>query len=243
MKGSATMTDINKEYEKEYYDEYRNNYYNPDDDDGEPGINLNWKRIQKGFHSVAGNDTETAETLSGMQADYTELSDDVSELKNALSAMDTATNSDIGKALSPKTVTNGHVSEWQFKSISGGGGGTSDYSDLDNKPQINNVTLVGNKSLADLGIASADSFDDLLIQENLLNSEIPGTTQTVVFDSNGNPTSITHTANNTTVRTDIFVWGTGTVTETRTLATGKYITITVNLDTLAQTISVIQEVA
>ena len=75
------MTDINKEYEKEYYDEYRNNYYNPDDDDGEPGINLNWKRIQKGFHDVAGNDQETAETLSGMQTNLETLNTDVETLK------------------------------------------------------------------------------------------------------------------------------------------------------------------
>ena len=33
-----------------------------------------------------------------------------------------------------------------------GGGGTSNYSDLTNKPQINSVTLSGNKSLSDLGI-------------------------------------------------------------------------------------------
>lgn len=37
----------------------------------------------------------------------------------------------------------------------GGGGGTSNYEDLQNKPQIAGNTLSGNKSLADLGIASA----------------------------------------------------------------------------------------
>lgn len=39
-----------------------------------------------------------------------------------------------------------------------GGGGSSDYSDLTNKPQINSVTLDGNKSLADLGIAAASDL-------------------------------------------------------------------------------------
>lgn len=34
----------------------------------------------------------------------------------------------------------------------GGGVGTSDYTDLSNKPKINSVTLSGNKSLSDLGI-------------------------------------------------------------------------------------------
>ena len=33
----------------------------------------------------------------------------------------------------------------------GGGGGTTDYTDLTNKPQINSVTLSGNKSLSDIG--------------------------------------------------------------------------------------------
>lgn len=90
MKGSATMTDINKEYEKEYYDEYRNRYYNPDDDDAEPGINLNWKRIQKGFHRVAAGDQETAETLFGMQANLETLNTDVEEIKTAVDDLNNA---------------------------------------------------------------------------------------------------------------------------------------------------------
>lgn len=36
----------------------------------------------------------------------------------------------------------------------GGGGGTSDYDQLSNRPQINNVTLTGNKSASDLGLAT-----------------------------------------------------------------------------------------
>ena len=35
----------------------------------------------------------------------------------------------------------------------GGGGGTTDYTDLENKPQIGGITLTGNKSLGDLGAA------------------------------------------------------------------------------------------
>lgn len=38
---------------------------------------------------------------------------------------------------------------------SGGGGGTSDYPDLTNKPQINGVTLLGNKTTSDLGITAS----------------------------------------------------------------------------------------
>lgn len=39
-----------------------------------------------------------------------------------------------------------------------GGSGTGDYDDLSNKPQIAGVTLSGNKSLADLGIAAASDI-------------------------------------------------------------------------------------
>lgn len=80
------------------------------------------------------------------------------------------------------------------------------------------------------------------IEELLLRDELPGTSKTVTFDSNDNPASITHTANGSTVRTDVFTWGENSVTEVRT-ASDKRITITTNLTTLAQTISEIEEVA
>ena len=38
----------------------------------------------------------------------------------------------------------------------GGGGGTDNYNDLSNKPQINSVTLQGNKSFDDLGLNDND---------------------------------------------------------------------------------------
>ena len=41
----------------------------------------------------------------------------------------------------------------------GGGGGTSDYTDLENKPKINNAELSGNKSSSDLGLQ--DTISDL----------------------------------------------------------------------------------
>lgn len=40
----------------------------------------------------------------------------------------------------------------------GGGGGTSDYEELENKPSINGVTLSGNKTTSDLNL----SYNDLL---------------------------------------------------------------------------------
>lgn len=43
---------------------------------------------------------------------------------------------------------------------SGGSGGTSDYTELTNKPQINGVTLNGNKTLEQLGLEVDDTLDD-----------------------------------------------------------------------------------
>lgn len=47
-----------------------------------------------------------------------------------------------------------------------GGHGTDDYNDLNNKPQVNGVTLSGNKSLSDLGIAAASAIPTALSQLN-----------------------------------------------------------------------------
>ena len=69
-----------------------------------------------------------------------------------------------------------------------------------------------------------------LMQEN-----IPGTVQTIAFDSAGNVQSITHTENNVAVRTDVFTFGTNTITEVRTLNTGESLTIVTNTNTLETT--------
>ena len=64
-----------------------------------------------------------------------------------------------------------------------GGGGTSDYTDLINKPQINSVTLTGNKSLSDLGIQETiDSIhklnSDLVSDTNQTNKFVTSSEKT-----------------------------------------------------------------
>ena len=50
--------------------------------------------------------------------------------------------------------------DFDFKWVTGGGGGgTSDYNDLVNQPQINNVTLVGNLSASTLGLLDSAALD------------------------------------------------------------------------------------
>ena len=47
---------------------------------------------------------------------------------------------------------------------SGGGGGTSNYNDLTNKPSINGTTLSGNKTPSQLGLAAASDIPSVPVQ-------------------------------------------------------------------------------
>lgn len=64
-----------------------------------------------------------------------------------------------------KTINNESILGSGNIEIGGGGGGTSDYTNLTNKPKINNVELNGNKTSSDLGIQPAGNY--------ALESEIP----------------------------------------------------------------------
>ena len=86
-----------------------------------------------------------------------------------------------------------------------------------------------------------DDVADLTRQINHFDDNLPGTVQTVNFGTDGKPSSVVHTKNGATVRTDAYTWGDGTVTETRTTADGSYITMVTDLSTLVTTISEIQE--
>lgn len=228
-------------------------------------------------------------SISGGTTPPDPVQDWLDEAEAALDAF--PTGGTTGQVLAKKS-NDDYDTEW----VDQGAGGTTDYTDLENKPQIGGVTLTGNVSLHDIGAAAESDIPDVSgfytkpaggipasdiaagvipdpaaliddtstaankvwsaqksnelksaitqeqIEELLLRDELPGTSKTVTFDSNDNPASITHTANGSTVRTDVFTWGENTVTEVRT-ASDKRITITTDLTTLAQTISEIEEVA
>lgn len=59
-------------------------------------------------------EAEIERVAGTIPADYTELSDDVDELKSNLNDMTTATADDVGKALKAKSVAEGKVTEWEF---------------------------------------------------------------------------------------------------------------------------------
>ena len=81
------------------------------------------------------------------------------------------------------------------------------------------------------GIAVADTY-------RLMADMLPGTTQEITFDANGNVQKIEHKAGAIVEREDAFTFGTDTITEVRTLDTGDVLTIVTNTETLITTVTV-----
>lgn len=112
-------------------------------------------------------------------------------------------------------------------------------TDKDGNPLPSTNPHSGNnaKYWALLAQAAAGDAQALLIKERLVDEMVPDTVQTIAFDQAGNVQSITHSNGGTAVRTDVYTFGTETITEVRTLATGQSLTIVTNTTTLATTIT------
>lgn len=111
---------------------------------------------------------------------------------------------------------------------------------LDNHPEATTTVTDGSITEAKLAAAVAQKLglvtqlsDLIALQED----SIPGTTQTITFDADGDVQRIVHSSGNTAVRTDVFTFGTDTITEVRTLASGASLTIVTNTDTLVTTVT------
>lgn len=72
-----------------------------------------------GATQIAAVQAKGVETIESIPDDYTELSEEVTELKSAIDSMETATAEDEGKALKAKTVSGGKVTEWEFGETGG----------------------------------------------------------------------------------------------------------------------------
>lgn len=108
-------------------------------------------------------------TLAGLSTDTKPVGTTLNENRSvALANGSEFIEMDTGK----KYIYDAENQQWNLASSGGGGGegGTSNYADLTNKPQINGVTLVGNKKLADLGIAAAADIPTVPITEIQKNS-------------------------------------------------------------------------
>ena len=77
---------------------------------------------------------------------------------------------------------------------------------------------------------------DLSRKSMLLSDDVPDTTQAYTF-TDGKVSQVTHSRNSVAIRTDAFTYGTGTITEVRTLNTGESLAIVTNLTTLETTVT------
>ena len=73
---------------------------------------------------------------------------------NALKSEGYAVGEQNGEPVDETSIYYHNNAKWYSQS---GGGGTHNYEELANKPSINNVTLVGDKSLSDLGVPTKTS--------------------------------------------------------------------------------------
>ena len=79
-----------------------------------------------GVYNAVAVQTDTTLSVAGKAADAKKTGDEISSLKEDLNTMNTASESDVGKALKAKTVSNGKVTEWEFGSTGSGQGLTND---------------------------------------------------------------------------------------------------------------------
>lgn len=115
-----------------------------------PNYNLN---------KFEGTDKLNPTTLNGLNANADTIDTTLKNLNDnkanntAFTGTDGVNNGTMGLVPAPTTNdANKFLKADGTWDTAGGGGGTGDYAELTNKPSINNVTLNGNKTPAELGL-------------------------------------------------------------------------------------------
>lgn len=88
-------------------------------------------------------------SISGKAADAKKTGDEISSLKEDLNGIQTATSSDVGKALKAKTVTDGKVTEWEFGTVGSSADATLDPTSenpVQNKTLYNELNILTSTS-------------------------------------------------------------------------------------------------
>lgn len=132
--------------------------------------------VETSVSQLTSRVTASEGNISSLQTLTSTHSSDIQTINTAIFSIQQSLATKIGDApMDGKTYgrKNGTWNE-----VTGGGGGTSDYDALDNKPQINGNILTGNKTSSQLGLADASSlasyvskaeapgYDDILTETN-----------------------------------------------------------------------------
>lgn len=108
--------------------------------------------VSQSFHRTSANAVD--DTLTLTKAQMLAVNDNLMPSKYLTICQEDGQIYLYDKSATPSVETG------KFTKFEGGGGGTSDYTDLTNKPKINNVELSGNKSSSDLGISLSSLSGD-----------------------------------------------------------------------------------
>lgn len=108
-----------------------------------------------------------------IDSDYTHTDNNFTDADKAkLDGIDMATKQDtLVSGVNIATINGNNLLEGGNITIEGGSGGTSDYTQLSNKPKINNVELSGNKTTSELGINIPTKTSDLTNDSGFINAE------------------------------------------------------------------------
>ena len=127
--------------------------------------------------SLSGRMTSAEGNIGALQTLTATHSSDIATINTAITSIQASLLTKISDAPQDGKTYGRKNGTWT-EVTGGGGGGTSDYDALDNKPQINNNILTGNKTGAQLGLVDsstlnnyvaktdAPGYNDILTQTN-----------------------------------------------------------------------------
>ena len=203
---------------------------------GESGVIYIVSTTNKLYRWTGANYVEVSPFIIG-ETEFTAFRGDHGKVAyDTAQAISEADITKIGKALSPKTVSQGRVIEWQFVS----GGSAADYADLSNKPKINNVELSGNKSLHDLGAAAEGDIPDVTGKADKVASATNGNFASL--DANGNLKDSGHKHSDYALNSNIgLISGTnnigGVICAGYTTGSGNYVAFFIPISTNGKTVT------
>lgn len=156
----ANQIDVDKKADKTYVD----SQLETKADQSYVNIELS-KKVDNEIYETEISNKVDKEVVGDLRTLKTE---DKSSVVNAINSINTeakaiATTETAG-IVKPDGTTITIDQDGTIHSVGGGGGtgGTMDYAELSNKPQINNVEIKGNLSLDDLGLMSSIDIEDAL---------------------------------------------------------------------------------
>ena len=159
----ANQSDLDKKANKTYVDEQLELKANQTQ-----VYNELQKKVDKDIYEEAISNKVDSETVGDLRELKT---DDKSSIVRAINSINTeaksiATVDKVG-VVKPDGTTITIDQDGTIHSLGGGGGtgGTTDYNDLANKPQINNVEIKGNLSLEELGLMSSIDTENALAKK------------------------------------------------------------------------------